>query len=576
MKLLKGLRGRLLLLGALPVFLFLLLSFLYIVPSMKKDIYFEKELQTKEFVNIVMSTVEMYYNLEKTGQMTREEAQQQVKEIVRNIRFGENSEDYYWINDTVPKMVMHPLRPDLDGEDLSGLRDPDGLQLFVEFANVAKKEGSGFVPYKWQYYSEKDRIEPKLSYVALFEPWDWVLGTGIYINDVDDVIFSKMITTLSYIIGIVIVTSIVILTVAHKLIIKPLDYAVKVGEKMADGDFTEEVEQRYLGKEDEISRLLTVFDHVNKNMESVIGDVLKNSDKIHSHSSELKASVEKTTISIENTVEASRSLLDTAASQKIGANESYNAIEEMAIGINGMADYAGSIHDFSDNLISKINTGNKIVSEAISKMMEIKDVTESTNNVIKQLNDDSKEIGSILALINGVAEQTNLLALNAAIEAARVGDQGKGFAVVADEIRKLANSTADSVGKVGAIIDGIAGKTETAVSRTARSVVSVEEGIGNVKKVEEMFQEIIYSQEQVASKISEMSSITQQMSAGTEELTATVSGFNTTSEHTADNAQHILHVSNDQLENMNKVLAFAQDLDRMSNSLKQLVAKFKI
>ncbi|UTW70794.1 hypothetical protein KHA80_08975 [Anaerobacillus sp. HL2] len=116
-------------------------------------------------------------------------------------------------------------------------------------------------------------------------------------------------------------------------------------------------------------------------------------------------------------------------------------------------------------------------------------------------------MGSILGLISGVAEQTNLLALNAAIEAARVGEQGKGFAVVADEIRKLANDTANSVGRVGSIIEGVAGKTEEAVTRTMENVKSVDEGIDNVKKVEGMIKDILHAQEEISNKITDMSSI---------------------------------------------------------------------
>lgn len=572
----NGLKGRLILLGAIPVVLFLLLSIFYIVPSFKEDIYNEKELQTKEFVSIGLSTLEMYYKLEQSGELSRDEAQKQAMEVIKNIRYGETNADYFWINDMQPNMIMHPLRPDLDGQDLNEFQDPDGLHIFVEFAKVAERDGRGFVPYQWQYYSEKDRIEPKLSHVAHFEPWNWVIGTGIYINDVEEIIFKKMVTMFSYILGIIIITSIIIFVFAHKLIINPLKYAVSVGEKMADGDFTEKISDSYLRKKDEISRLLNVFSNINKNMEKVIGDVLKNSDKINDHSNELKTNIEKTNISINNTVGASQSLLEVAASQKTGANESYQAIEELAHGSTGIADYAITINEYSDELVQKVDKGNKIVKEAISKMSEIKVVTESTSAVIKQLNDDSKEIGSILGLISGVAEQTNLLALNAAIEAARVGEQGKGFAVVADEIRKLANDTANSVGRVGSIIEGIANKTGEAVTRTMENVKSVDEGIDNVKKVEDMIKDILHAQEEISNKITDMSSITQEMSANTEELTATVSEFTNTSDMTAESAKSILNVSKQQQDDMNQVLVFSKELEEMAMSLKQLVSKFKL
>ncbi|UTW70492.1 hypothetical protein KHA80_08980 [Anaerobacillus sp. HL2] len=123
-------------------------------------------------------------------------------------------------------------------------------------------------------------------------------------------------------------------------------------------------------------------------MEKVIGDVLKSSDKINDHSNELKTNIEKTNISINNTVGASQSLLKIAATQKTGAKESYQAIEELAHGATGIADYAITINEYSDDLVKKVGNGNKVVTEAISKMLEIKKVTESTSAVIKQLNDD--------------------------------------------------------------------------------------------------------------------------------------------------------------------------------------------
>ncbi|SDY19558.1 methyl-accepting chemotaxis protein [Evansella caseinilytica] len=576
MNVMRGLRGRLILLGFVPVFLFLLLSFAYIVPSTKKDIFNEKELQTKEFVNIGMSTIELYYSMEQSGELTREEAQESAKAVIKNIRFGETMEDYFWINDTHPRMIMHPFRPDLDGADLSELQDPDGLHLFNEFVKVTDEAGSGFVPYQWQYYSDSERIEPKLSYVAKFEPWDWIIGTGIYTNDVAEIVNRKMVTTVGYILVIIVITSTVIVIFSYKLVIHPLNDAVRIGEKMAAGDFTEDIDQKYIGKKDEISRLLTIFGRINKNMADMIGDVLNSSNNIDHQASQLKIQAEDTNDSIENTVDASKNLLDAAASQKVGASESYTAIEEMAIGVNNIAETSSSINHFSVNLIDKVSAGNEIVTEAINKMLEIKGVTESTSDVIKQLNEDTNEIGSILALINDVADQTNLLALNAAIEAARVGEQGKGFAVVADEIRKLATSTADSVGKVAKIIDAVAGKTDEAVNKTRMSVNSVEQGIDNVKKVEILFFDILKSQEEISKQISEMSAITVEMSAGAEEITATVSEFSNTAELTANNAQTILDVSTQQLENMNKVLAFAQELDSMSNTLKTLVNQFKV
>lgn len=160
---------------------------LYLLNS---SIYEEKKIQTTELVRIGLSTLEHFHEMELSGQITRQEAQEMAREAIKSMRFGERALDYYWINDFGPRMIMHPFRPDLDGQDLSNIQDPDGLRLFVEFVRVCQRDGSGFVPYLWQYYDDTGRVEPKISYVAEFAPWQWIIGTGVYVNDVREAVWN--------------------------------------------------------------------------------------------------------------------------------------------------------------------------------------------------------------------------------------------------------------------------------------------------------------------------------------------------------------------------------------------------
>jgi methyl-accepting chemotaxis protein len=160
------------------------------IVSLRKSIYEEKQIQTKNFVDIGLSILQHYHDMELNNLLSREQAQTNAKESIKAIRFGERSLDYFWINDFYPRMIMHPFRPDLDGKDLSGVKDPDGLALFNEFVKVCSREGKGYVPYKWQYYDNNNRIEQKLSYVAEFKPWHWIIGTGVYLDDVKATVYS--------------------------------------------------------------------------------------------------------------------------------------------------------------------------------------------------------------------------------------------------------------------------------------------------------------------------------------------------------------------------------------------------
>ena len=168
--------GTLLITGVL-----IIIAGLYILNS---SIHEEKQIQTRELGRVGISTLEYFHEQQVSGELTADEARQMAVESIAAMRFGDRGEDYFWIQEQGPRMVMHPFRPDLEGEDLSRIEDPDGLRLFVEFERTCQRDGQGFVPYLWQYYDDETRIEPKISYVEEFEPWGWIIGTGVYVDDV--------------------------------------------------------------------------------------------------------------------------------------------------------------------------------------------------------------------------------------------------------------------------------------------------------------------------------------------------------------------------------------------------------
>lgn len=176
------------------VFLLIIITLLYIfvvLPSIRDDIYQEKMLHTREMIDVGISVLEHYHQMEQQQTFSREEAQRNAADMVRSIHYGENGLDYFWINDLEATVIVHPFRPDLEGEDVYDYQDPEGLYLFQEFIRLAQEEGSGHVTYYWQYYHFDDRYEEKLSYIDVFEPWDWIIGTGVYLTDLEAVIAQR-------------------------------------------------------------------------------------------------------------------------------------------------------------------------------------------------------------------------------------------------------------------------------------------------------------------------------------------------------------------------------------------------
>lgn len=157
----------------------------FIVPTIAKNSLDRKREMIRELTNSAWNILAKLENDERQGLLTREQAQRQAIDQIRALHYGQTVKDYFWINDMYPRMVIHPYRRDLDGRDLSDYTDPDGKRVFVEFVNVVKQHGAGFVNYKWQSYDNQDLILPKISYVKGFAPWEWIIGTGIYIDDIN-------------------------------------------------------------------------------------------------------------------------------------------------------------------------------------------------------------------------------------------------------------------------------------------------------------------------------------------------------------------------------------------------------
>ncbi|MHC9542710.1 MAG: response regulator [Vulcanimicrobiota bacterium] len=169
---------------AAAVILFALTIFLVFIPAFERSLMDGKRLLIKELTQSVWSVLEHYDEKARKGEISEEEAKALAIDQIKNLRYGPDMKDYFWINDLTPTMIMHPYRPDLNGTDISNFADPHGKRLFVEAVKVAKESGSGYIDYMWQWMDDPGKIVPKISYVRYFKPWGWVIGTGIYIEDV--------------------------------------------------------------------------------------------------------------------------------------------------------------------------------------------------------------------------------------------------------------------------------------------------------------------------------------------------------------------------------------------------------
>jgi signal-transduction protein with cAMP-binding, CBS, and nucleotidyltransferase domain/PAS domain-containing protein len=200
----------------LAVILFALLIFFYLIPGFEKAMMERKRILLHEMTSSAYSLLEYFHSLESKGVLNPDTAKQEALTAIGTIRYGETQKDYFWITDLYPKMVMHPYRTDLNGKDLTDFRDSRGKTIFVDFVKAASGSGESYVEYMWQWNDDSTRVVPKLSYVRIFRPWGWIIGTGIYIDDVRSEIrrteFRALI--ISGIIGLVI--TVILLTISRQ------------------------------------------------------------------------------------------------------------------------------------------------------------------------------------------------------------------------------------------------------------------------------------------------------------------------------------------------------------------------
>lgn len=519
--------------GVIPVILFVLLMLIYVLPAFRSGIYAEKELMTREMVNVSLGILESYHNMEISGFLSTQEAQEQAKEAIKAMTFGEGGRDYYWINDFQPRMVMHPFRPDLDGEDLSGFKDPDGVFLFNEFVRVCARDGAGFVPYRWQYYADTARIEPKLSYVASFEPWQWIIGTGVYINDVNEAVAAARNRLLLWTLIIIAVTTVAVVLIAKPIIRNVNDSTGFVTNFLANGDFSIDVPEYAVKLKDEYGDLARGFVTMLKSLRESLSAIGQCQNKVSVSSESLAASSQ----------EMSASLEEVAAS----ANEFSGNAQHLSSSAQEMAEKG-------INATLQAGEGKDAMEKAISQMFEISDIVGNLKEVVTALGTRTEDISKIVNTIKSIADQTNLLALNAAIESARAGEHGRGFSVVADEVRKLAEQSSASATEIASLVGGIAMDINGVVEKMDEGVATVEGGTDVIISAGMLIQSITESLADIARQIELVASAAQEVGAGSEEVSAAVE---------------------EQTATMGEISGAATELQGLVSELEDALGKFK-
>jgi methyl-accepting chemotaxis protein len=447
----------------------------------------------KHLVETANGVIGGYQKLEIEGKLSRADAQRQAKEALRPLRYA--NDDYFFIYDFDGNGVMVAGGAKLEGQNMLGKTDAAGFKLWDAMVTTAKSSGSGYIRYVFPREGQTEAL-PKLAYVMAVPAWKWILGTGVYIDDVNAVLLRQ--AQRYVLVGLfAMIFAIVIGGFAARSILRQLGgeptQLMEIMQRAAGGDLT----TRFL---------------VKGNVESVLGRLKGMLEGLGVLIREIHASAIDLNSNAREVADTSQQISDATAQQSDATSSMAAGIEEMTVAVTHIADSARLTENESKRATELGAEGENRANSAVRVISDISQTVGLASERIGGLVKRADEIGSIASEIKEIAAQTNLLALNAAIEAARAGEQGRGFAVVADEVRGLAERTAKATIQIEQMVTTIQLETHAAVQAMDSAVPLAQSGVASTEAAAQSLREMRVGAEGTLDRIQEVANATREQS----------------------------------------------------------------
>ena len=494
-------------------------------------------------VEVAHDLMAFYHQKELNGELTGEQARQQALAALAAVRYSGN--EYYWVNDMNNIMIMHPLAPQTVGTDLTTMRNTEGVNVISEMVQLARTKGTASFEYSWPKPGEEDG-SAKIAAFKHFKPWDYMIGTGIYVDAMQAKFRAAVISSV-ILSAVVVLAMFLLLFIIGRSISQPLDKIVNAMRDVASGeaDLTRRLDDN---AKDELSQIAHYFNRFNRNLSEIIHQLGDSARQLISSSHQLD--------------EISNNSLRDMTRQSERMELMATAINEITYGVQDVAQNANAAAGEVEKANQGADNGRAQVDRTIGEIKQLSSSVSTAVEHMETLSSDAQEITSVLDVIRNIAEQTNLLALNAAIEAARAGEMGRGFAVVADEVRNLAQRTQQSTEEIHNMISKLQTNTQTVVSVINESSRHSQASVEQVNEAGAALEQIAQSMQQLVALNASIASATTQQSTVVEDVNRNVTEAAELARETTDGARETAQAG--------------QHLASLGRQIDELIKRFRV
>jgi methyl-accepting chemotaxis protein len=465
---------------ALPL---LLLQPLYVLPSIRSQLDEDRTRSLRQVVETAYGILESYEARVRAGELTTAQAQAESLRQLQQLRYG--GTEYFWVNDLSTRLLMHPYLPAMLGKDLTGYRDAEGKAVFVDIVKLARDKGEGFISYLATRPGETTPL-PKQSYVKLFAPRGWVVGTGVYVEDIDKEVMGLQQRLLLAVSATLLLTLLVGAAFSRE-VVKPVRELALAARRVEGGDLGVTVP---VNSSDEVGRLGQAFNTMVHGVRDMVRGL---------------ADVAVSTVADADRIRRSADALSKATrEQSEQLQQLAESVQQMSRGLSQDAEQAMSTAEVAASNGRVAEEGGDAVRHASRKISEIVEVVQKSEEMVVRLQTSGAAVAQMLQLIQDVSNETNILAVNTAIEAARAGEHGKGFGVVANEVRKLAHRAREAVEQIEHLLKKNQEDTSMAAALMRQGTTRVEEGMQLSSTTAEALARIVHGAREIHLRVGQL------------------------------------------------------------------------